>query len=376
MGTSVDGVRTGIAPGGTSAMKIWIDLGNSPHVPFFNALAKEFMARGHEIVWTARDYAQTVELAEKAGLKAEVFGTHGGKNIVAKAAKFKKRVLDLVLWARGREIELVVSHNSQEPLVAARLLGVRSVNLMDYEHHPGNHLSFRVANRVIVPTSFPDDALKKFGSAKKTVKFDGIKEDVYLADFEPDPSFVDQLASLGIDTTDILIVVRPHAPEALYHRRFENDLLDRLIDRLAAFESVKILLLPRKDYQGEQIKIDHPQANVIIPKSVLDGSNLIAAADLVISGGGTMNREAAALGVPTYTVFAGKQAAIDKYLINEGRLRSFESVSEADAFIPEKKSSISLRKRTDIRTLVADLILETENSKLLAKPTRIAQLRR
>jgi predicted glycosyltransferase len=343
-------------------MKIWIDLGNSPHVPFFRALTGEFEARGHEIVWTARDYAQTVELAKKAGLDAAVFGTHGGKNVLAKAAKFAGRVFDLTKWARDKKIDLVVSHNSQEPLVAAKLLGIRSVNLMDYEHHPGNHLSFRAAKRVIVPQSFPDKALKRFGAAKKAKKFEGIKEDVYLADFEPDPAFTGQL---GIRPEDILVVIRPHAPEALYHRNYENELLGRLIDRLASFEGVKILLLPRKDYQGAQMKIDHPQANVIIPQTVLDGSNLIAAADLVISGGGTMNREAAALGVPAYTVFAGKQAAIDEYLMSEGRLRRFESDAEVDEFVPSKKSSIDLRKRTDIRSIVADLILETENSKLV-----------
>jgi predicted glycosyltransferase len=238
------------------------------------------------------------------------------------------------------------------------LLGIRSVNLMDYEHHPGNHLSFRAANRVIVPQSFPDEALKRFGADKKAKKFDGIKEDVYLADFEPDPVFIDEL---GIGPKDILVVVRPHAPEALYHRNYENELLGRLIDRLASFDPVKIVLLPRKDYQGAQMRLDHPQPNVIIPQTVLDGSNLVAAADLVISGGGTMNREAAALGVPAYTVFAGKQAAIDEYLMSEGRLKRFESAADVDEFIPEKKTSISLRKRTDIRSLVANLILETRN---------------
>lgn len=339
-------------------MKIWIDLGNSPHVPFFQALAKEFESRGHEILWTARDYAQTVELANKAGIDATVFGTHGGKNVLSKAAKFSGRVLDLTKWARRKKIDLVVSHNSQEPLVAARLLGIRSVNLMDYEHHPGNHLSFRAAKRVIVPTSFPDEALKRFGAERKAKKFDGIKEDVYLADFEPDPAFLEEL---GIAPEDILVVVRPHAPEALYHRNYENELLGRLIDRIASFETVKIILLPRKDYQGAQMKLDHPQDNVIIPQTVLDGSNLVAAADLVISGGGTMNREAAALGVPAYTVFAGKQAAIDEYLMSEGRLKRFESAAHVAELVPEKKTSISLRKRTDIRSLVADLILETRN---------------
>lgn len=338
-------------------MRIWIDLGNSPHVPFFKALAEEFTARGHDIVWTARDYAQTVELAKKAGLDATVFGTHGGKNVFAKASKFFKRVIDLAGWARGKKIDVVVSHNSQEPLVAARMLGIRSVNLMDYEHHPGNHLSFRAARRVIVPASFPAEALKRFGVGdRKLRRFDGIKEDVYLADFQPDPNFASELERLGIARDDKLVVVRPHAPEALYHRAYENDVLDKLLDHFASFDDTKIVLLPRKSYQGDELKAKHPQANIIIPESALSGSDLISAADMVISGGGTMNREAAALGVPAFTIFAGKQAAIDEYLIGEGRLRTL-SADDVARLVPKKKDKLNLRNGGNIRKLVADLIL-------------------
>ncbi len=339
-------------------MKIWIDLGNSPHVPFFKALAEEFSGRGHEIVWTARDYAQTVDLSKKAGIDATVFGTHGGKNVVAKAAKFAKRVLDLTKWARGKRIDLVVAHNSQEPLVAARLLGIRSVNLMDYEHHPGNHLSFRAAKRVIVPASFPAEALKKFGASSKVKKFGGIKEDVYLSGFLPDPKFADELEEIGVIPEHILAVVRPHAPEALYHRGVENKVLDMLLDKLASNENVRVIVLPRKDYQGDEIRANHPKENIIIPKQTLDGGNLVGAADLVISGGGTMNREAAALGVPAYTVFAGKPASIDSYLVGEGRLVFVRNDNDIDKVRIEKKSGLSDRGRSDIRQIVADLILE------------------
>lgn len=354
----MDGIRYREFSGGeVLKMRIWIDLGNSPHVLFFKALAKEFTARGHEIVWTARDYAQTVELAKKAGIDATIFGTHGGKNVFAKASKFFGRVIDLVRWARGKKIDLVVSHNSQEPLIVARVLGIRSVNLMDYEHHPGNHLSFRAARRVIVPASFPDHALKRFGvGEKKLRRFNGIKEDVYLADFRPDPTFVEELVGLGISPDDKLVVIRPHAPEALYHRAYENDVLDNLLDHLASFEDTKIILLPRKDYQGEELKLKHPQPNIIIPIKALSGSDLIATADLVISGGGTMNREAAALGVPAYTIFAGKQAAIDEYLIVEGRLKKL-SLNDVPQLAPIKKNALDSRGCRQIRGIVADLIL-------------------
>ncbi len=340
-------------------MRIWIDLGNSPHVPFFLALSREFESRGHEIIWTARDYAQTVDLAQKAALKPIVFGTHGGKGLVSKGVKFISRVLELRKWAKDKKIDLAISHNSQEPLAVARLLGFKSVNLMDYEHHPGNHLSFRMAKRLVVPQSFPADALKRFGVADtKISRFDGIKEDVYLSDFEPDESFPETLAKLGISANDILVVVRPHAPEALYHRGVANQMLSHALDKFAAMPDCKIILLPRKSDDGGQFLAEHPHANIIVPETVLDGSNLIASADLVISGGGTMNREAAALGVPTATTFAGKTAAIDEYLIRENRMIKIESVADLDTIMLAKKPLRNPRRENTVRKTVADLILE------------------
>ena len=340
-------------------MRIWIDLGNSPHVPFFLALSKEFVGRGHEIVWTARDYAQTVELAKKASVDPAVFGTHGGKNVVSKAMKFASRVLELKQWAANKKIDLALSHNSQEPLVVARLLGIKSVNLMDYEHHPGNHLSFRTAKRLVVPQSFPTEALRKFGVPESKVRrFDGIKEDVYLADFQPDDQFSSVLLSLGVSGDDILVVIRPHAPEALYHRGVANQLLSEALEKFAAVPGCKIILLPRKSYQGDDLRREHPHANTIIPDGVLDGANLIAAADLVISGGGTMNREAAALGVPVVTIFAGKTAAVDEYLINENRMIRIESSADLDRITLKKKPARDPRRNNATRRQVADLILE------------------
>ena len=340
-------------------MRIWIDLGNSPHVPFFRALAPEFDRRGAEILWTARDYAQTVELAQKAGLKFEIFGSHGGKNIGNKGAKFVGRVWDLLRWAQKQKIDLFVGHNSHEPLVTAKILGIKTVNLMDYEHHPANHLSFRLASKIIVPESFPAEALTRFGvNEQKVRRFAGLKEDVYLADFEPDANFQNELSALGVEKENVLVVVRAPALEALYHRGFSGELFEEMLDSFAASENVKIILLPRKSYQGAELKNRHPQPNIIIPERVLDGANLIAAADLVISGGGTMNREAAALGVPVATIFAGKPAAIDKMLINEARLKQIKTAEDLQRLLPlGKKNTINISRALQTKAKVADLIL-------------------
>lgn len=340
-------------------MKIWIDLGNSPHVGFFRALAPEFERRGAEIVWTARDYAQTIELARQANLPIEIFGSHGGGKIWHKGTKFFGRVLSLVNWARNKRIDLFVGHNSHEPLLAAKILGIKSVNLMDYEHHPANHLSFRLASKVVVPESFPDEALRKFGANERKVRrFAGLKEDVYLAAFEPNPAFQDELKELGVAPENILIVVRAPALEALYHRGFSSELFEAMLDLFAAQGNTRIILLPRKNYQGDELKARHPQANIIIPPRVLDGANLLSSADLVISGGGTMNREAAALGVPVATIFAGKPAAIDEWLIKEERLRQIKTKEDLQNLLPlVKKSPTIVRRALQTKAKVADLIL-------------------
>ena len=174
----------------------------------------------------------------------------------------------------------------------------------------------------------------------------------------PDKNFQTELEKLGVTAENILVVVRPHAPEALYHRQFSNEILDELLDKFSADENVRIILLPRKDYQGAEFRKKHPHSNIIIPERVLDAQNLLAAADLVISGGGTMNREAAALGVPTASVFAGRVAAIDEYLFSENRLRKIESSADLAKIKLEKKKKLNFRGEKNVREKKKWSILE------------------
>lgn len=338
-------------------MRIWIDLANSPHVPFFHALIPEFIARGHTVEITARNFAQTVELATQAGMIAHVIGGHGGGTIRGKAGNLLGRAAALRKWARGRGINLAVSHNSYAHIAAAAALKIRTVTLMDYEHQPANHFAFRLASRVVVPSSFPEDDLRRYGAAAHKVKrYDGTKEDVYLADFVPDPAFSETLRKMNIASDDVLIVARPPAREALYHR-FENELFDELIAHLNSNAGTRVILLPRSDGQRADYEKGN-LANVILPRAALDGANLIAAADLVVSAGGTMNREAAALGVPAISVYAGKWAAVDEELMSEGRLRRLSSAAEIKTLSPEKKSGLHNRGATRVRDEVVRLILE------------------
>ncbi|HEX8708503.1 MAG TPA: DUF354 domain-containing protein [Pyrinomonadaceae bacterium] len=337
-------------------MRLWIDLANSPHVPFFRALIAEFLRRGHEVWTTAREFAQTVELAQAAGLAPSVIGGHGGRGLSGKAGNLAGRTAALRGWARGRGFDLAVSHNSYAQVAAARLLGIKSVTLMDYEHQPANHLAFRLASRVVVPRSFPAEALRRMGArARKVRRYDGTKEDVYLADFEPDPRFAQTLSALGISPGEVLVVVRPPARDALYHR-FENELFDELLERLAARASVKVIFLARNEAQRAAYS-SRAGANLILPREALDGANLIAAADLVVSAGGTMNREAAALGVPAATIYAGRWAALDEELVRQGRLKRISTRADLDDLPLEKKPAAQPRRALHVRAEVADLIL-------------------
>ena len=338
-------------------MRIWIDLANSPHVPFFRALIPEFERRGCEVDTTAREFAQTIELAQAAGLAPVMIGGHGGRSLKGKAGNLVGRAAALRKWARERRFDLAVSHNSYAQVAAARFLGIRCVTLMDYEHQPANHLAFRLASRIIVPRAFPEEALRRYGAhAHKVRRYDGTKEDVYLADFTPDPHFVETLAALGVVPDDVLVVVRPPARDALYHR-FENELFSELLDRLLAQANVKIILLARTEAQRTMYK-ERAGANLILPRFALDGANLIASADLVISAGGTMNREAAALGTPAATIYAGRWAAIDEELVREGRLKRIATREDLEALPVEKKRKTNARRALHVRAEVVSLILD------------------
>jgi predicted glycosyltransferase len=335
-------------------MRVWIDLANSPHVPFFKALATRFVAQGHVIETTAREFAETIPLARAAGFAPHVVGVHAGRAVSAKAGGLLSRAWALAKWARRRRFDLAVSHNSYSQILAARALRIKNVTLMDYEHQPANHLAFRFASRIIVPVSFPGRSLRRYGArVGKVRRYHGTKEDVYLADFQLDPAFAGQLCDLGVKPDNVLVLMRPPAHDALYHR-FQNTLFDEALTMLVARENVQVILLPRNDAQ----RAAYAKKRVIIPAAPLDGANLIAVSDLVISAGGTINREAAALGVPAASIYAGAWAAVDEGLVNEGRLRRIASAADLKSLVVVKKQKANPRRSREVIDEVVRLVLE------------------
>lgn len=338
-------------------MRIWIDLANSPHVPFFRALRDDFLTLGHQLEFTARDFAETVALANQTELSPVVIGTHGGRQFTGKAGNLAGRSWDLAQWARKRDFDLALSHNSYAQILAARALGLTTVTMMDYEYQPANHLAFRLSSRIIVPSCFPESQLKAYGARPgKVRRYSGTKEDVYLAKYQTDPSFASRLAELGIGRDDTLVLMRPPAHDALYHR-FENTLFDDALRKVLTSRDVKVILLPRNEEQRRGYT-SRPEANLIVPQQPLPGADLIARSDLVISAGGTINREAAALGVPAASIYAGKWAAVDQMLLDQGRLNRISSNEDIQSLTITKKPTPLVRRATEVRSEVVKLILE------------------
>ncbi len=300
-------------------MKVWIDMTASAHVLVFRPLVEILRERGDEVQITAREYAQTLQLLELHGLRPDaVIGKHGGRSRVQKARQMSQRLGALHGWAKGRGFDVALAHGSHELTITARRLKVPSSTTFDYEFATLQHqLGCRAATRVVVPDAIPPERLRPYGvRPPKLVQYPGLKEEYYLSDFEPDRSLLDRF---GVDPARVLIVLRPPPDVSLYHRH-SNPLFPQTLDHLGRLENVHAFVLPRTAEQREFVR-GLALPSVILPDEAVDAQSLIALADVVVSAGGTMNREAAALGVPVYTTYGGRLGGVDEELIRQGRLK-------------------------------------------------------
>ena len=332
-------------------MRVWIDMTNSPHVPFFRPLIRLLEQRGHDVRVSARDFAQTLELLDTAGIEHSVVGPpHGGAGRAGKIRAMGTRLRALRDWARPQQFDIALSHASHELPLAARSLGLRSSYAYDYEFARSQHtLGSRAATRVIVPDAIPQDRLDRLGAAAgKVRRYPGLKEEYYLSGFTPDHGV---LAALGVDPARVLAVVRTPPEVSLYHRH-GNPLFVDVLERLGNDPGVQAVVLPRTPAQRDAIR-EAPLPSLVVPEHAIDAQSLIALADLVVSAGGTMNREAVALGTPVWTTFAGRLGAVDEGLIAEGRM--VELTDAATLVLARKTASGAVRDRSP--GLMLDLLL-------------------
>jgi predicted glycosyltransferase len=330
-------------------VRVWVDLTNSPHVLVMRPLIEAMREDGHEVEVTARDFAQTLDLCERLGVEHTAVGHHRGGRLASKGLGLASRSAALVRWARKRRFDVAMGHGSNDVSVAAALLRIPSSTAFDYEWAKVQHnVNCRLVRAVVVPDAIPPERLDRYGARGKVRAYPGLKEEYYLADFEPDRSVLSELA---LDPEQPIVVVRTPPAVSLYHR-FENPLFARVLERLRGTQAV---VLPRTAAQREEIRA---LGGLSVPERAIDAQSLIAFADLVVSAGGTMNREAVALGTPVFTTFEGRLGAVDERLLAEGRMRRLEDPEQVN--VHKRPNSVQERVRRDPRDLVKLLLSARE----------------
>jgi uncharacterized protein len=357
---------------------IWIDLDNSPHVPLFAPVIRHYRKNGIDVTLTARDHSQTVELLDLHGFHGmyKIIGRHYGAGKLNKAFGLVVRAMQLrsYIHTTQRTISVAVSHGSRSMVLAAWWLRIPVITMYDYEHTETrifNHLS----TRVLVPDQIPDSVLDNIGLATgKRVKYAGLKEELYVNSFAPDPEFRSRfLEKHGrTEKDEILAVLRPPASTANYHSTRSDELFDSVLQYLLNVHGVFTVIIPRDAEQAGEIRnivAGHPDGSnrsVILDEAV-DGLNLAAAADLVVSGGGTMNREAVLLGVPVYSIFAGEVGALDAQMESSRAITFIRETGDVSRIALERKTAPLLRSREDRLTGGVETTLREQIDSFLSK---------
>ncbi len=313
--------------------KIWIDLDNSPHIPLFRPVIEELGRRNVECVVTARDYAQTKSLLEFWGIPFRLIGRHGGKNKIKKVLNLFDRASALRGYIKDKSVDLALSHGSRTQLVAAKFMGIKSVLMMDYEYTEAKIFNY-FSSHILIPRYIPDSRLESANiNTKKVLRYSGFKEELYLNDFSPEQGFRSQL---GISDEKILVTVRPPAMEGNYHDSMSEKILLEILEKLTAADNVYTLIISRTARDRSFLE-ENFDGKIHFLERAVDGLQLIWNSDIFISGGGSMNRESALLGVPTYSFFTGRTPYLDEHLAREGRLTFIDT--------PEKIGLLDITKR-------------------------------
>lgn len=333
--------------------KIWIDLDNSPHVLFFQPIIRELKKRGYRVFITARDYAQVIELADLFELDYTQIGRHYGKHTLMKAAGLLVRSAQMLPILLREKPSLALSHGSRSQVLISKLIHTPVATAFDYEY--AQPLPFFNPDLALVPEALVEKGISR--RAKEMCGYPGIKEDVYVPEFAPDPSIYQ---ALGLNKEKVIVTIRPPATAAHYHVAKSDELFDEVINHLTRQQNVVIVLLPRTRQQGDTIKCawasDINDGKIIVPNEAVNGLNLLWHSDMAISGGGTLIREAAALGVPAYSIFGGKVGAVDESLEASGRLKLLTSAEDVRTKIVIEKRPLIKGQGNDHCKALASIV--------------------
>lgn len=315
-------------------MRIWFDADNAPHVLVMRPIAEELENRGHEVRFTARDRSSTCDLLDMYGLDYIRIGGEYGNSFLGKAAGTIIRAFKLRKAMKGWKADVSFGHGSRALPIASHMLGIPSITMYDYEWVDPRIFN-RYCSTILLPDVITPERCREAGIDVSKVKFfPGFKENLYLNDIEPDPTIAEEL---GLKEDKIKVLLRPPATTAHYHNEEAEKILDALLERLLMDSDVQLVWIPRTPDQNQLLDREI-KAEVIIPKRVYPGPQLILACNAVIGGGGTMTREAAILGRKSISFFRGKSGEVD------------QALSESNALYP-----ITEPIKFDIRQLAVQL---------------------
>jgi uncharacterized protein len=309
---------------------VWVDLENTPHVLFLEPFVHRLRHLGIDVRITAKPQSQTLQLATARGLDVLAIGSGDFEGRWRKLTGGGVRALQLAAWAVAQGRPRFLLSSSRSAGLASWFLRVPGVGLLDYEHTAVGPLAMGATvlwlPDLLRPVTLPRRAA---GVARF---YPGLKENLYLDNLDIDRC--DERKRLGTGEGDYLIVARPPASTAHYAVAESERLWAEATRAVQSWPSTRLLISPRNRSQSEALADRFPPTDrVRVLQTITPGPGLVAAADLVLGGGGTMNREAAVLGVPVWSTFCGPTPRIDDVLSLEGRLQWVRSDSDLQAAV-------------------------------------------
>ncbi|MFH1326505.1 MAG: DUF354 domain-containing protein [archaeon] len=326
-------------------MRIWIDLTNSPHVLFFEPLIKE-LKKNHKVIITARDYQQTIPLLKEKNIPFIELGRYHGKSVVSKILGSLSEIFVRIKFINKFKPDLSLSHHAQYSTIAAWITRKKALYIFD-----GDKSVLQMMGIFFAPSLCPENLPKKMYCINP-IRYPGLKEEIYLYNFKPDKNY---LKKIGIKKKKYNIFIRPEATSASYIKGKGS--LNPLLKELEKEKDFQIIMVPRTPDQKEYYKKRYK--NIFIPDKVVDGPQLISNVDLVISGGGTMNRESVVLGTPVLSSFQNDPLTIDKWLIKEGYMILKREPAIKDIkkmLVNKKKYKISSKGKKRVLEIIENIL--------------------
>ncbi len=318
-------------PSRQSALKIWIDVASSSHVFFFKPIIEELEVLGHSVSITAKDYADTTRLLRTFQIPYSPIRTHTRSQNTKKVTEVIKRGAHLVTYAKDMNFDLALAFDSPSLALAAKILCIPSVEFMDDENQPLHYLTMRLCDKVVIPLYYPDELLSRYGASPKAIKYDGLKEQVYLSNFQPQQNY---LRSFHIDEKKVIVTIRPPTTRES-NQCFQDGLFYEIVKYLVKNRNATVIAITHSEEQRRTFA-SFGQSDFVVSDKCVDKRNLLYFSDIVLSADGIINREAAVLGIPTYTIFNGQLSAVDRHLINLGRITPIQSYADMKKINIEK----------------------------------------